>query len=110
MDKTKATTTDARIDEHDLCSGISGELCEELDVDTPKVQVIWATVRYFFIRYIFVRFIFGTSNDVTVADQSTTSMYGLCVDSARFWRLDLDGPVVDEKAETLRAMELATRM
>lgn len=104
MDKTKATTTDARIDEHDYCSGISVELCGELDVDTPKVQFIWATVRYIFVRYIF-----GTSNDVTVADQSTTSMYGLGVDSDRFWRLDLDGPVVD-KAETLRAMELATRM
>jgi hypothetical protein len=32
------------------------------------------------------------------------------VDRDRFWPLELEGPVVDEKAETLRAMELATRM
>jgi len=105
MDKMKATTTDAGIDEHDYCSGISVGLCGGFDVGTPKVHFIWATVMYIFARYIF-----GMSNDVTVAKQSTTSMYDLGVDIDRFWRLDLDGPVVDEKAETQRAMELATRM
>ena len=105
MDKTKATTTGARIDEHDYCPGISVQLCRESDVGTPTVRFIWTT-----IRCIFVRYIFGMSDEVTDANQSTTSMYGLGVDSDRFWRLDLDGPVVGEKAETLRAMELATRM
>jgi hypothetical protein len=104
MDKMKATTTDAGIDEHDYCSGISVSLCGEFDVGTPKVHFIWATVMYIFARYIF-----STANDVTVANQSTTSRYDPGVDSDRFWRLDLDEPVVD-KAETLRAMELATRM
>jgi hypothetical protein len=105
MDKMKATTTDAGINKHDYCSGISVDLCGEFDGGTPKVHIIWATVRYIFARYIF-----GMSNDVTVAKQSTTSMYDLGVDTDRFRRLDLDRPVVDEKAETLRAMELATRM
>ena len=62
MDKTKATTSDARID------------------------------------------------DVTVANQSTTSVYDLGVDYDRFRRPDPGGPGVEEKAETLHAMELATRM
>jgi len=105
MDKTKATTTDAKIDEHDYCPGISVEICGEPDVGTPRVRFIWAT-----IRCVFVKYIFGMSDKVTDANQSTTSMYGLGVDSDRSYRLDLDEPVVDEKAETLHAMELATRM
>jgi len=104
MDKTKATTTGARIDEHDYYPGISGELCGEFGVGTSKVHPVWAKRVWALIRYIF-----STANDVTVANQSTTSMYDLGADSDRFWRLDLDEPVVD-KAETLRAMELATRM
>ena len=99
MDKTKVTTTGARIDEHDYYPGISVELCGEFGVGTSKVQPVWALIRY----------IFSMSNNVTVANQSTTSRYDLGVGTARFWRLDLDGPVVD-KVETLRAMELATRM
>ena len=62
MDKTKTTTTDARID------------------------------------------------DVTVANQSTTSVYDLGVDSDSFRRPDPASLGVEEKAETLHAMELATRM
>jgi hypothetical protein len=50
------------------------------------------------------------AGDVTVANQSTTSIYEIGVDPDRCWPLELEGPVVDEKAETLRAMELATRM
>jgi hypothetical protein len=50
------------------------------------------------------------AGDVTVANRSTTSIYEIGVDPDRFWPLELEGPVVDEKAETLRAMELATRM
>jgi hypothetical protein len=34
----------------------------------------------------------------------------LGVDYDRFRRLDTDGPGIEEKAETLHAMELATRM
>ena len=105
MAKMKATTTDAGIDEHDYCSGISVGLCGEFDVGTPKVHFIWATVMYIFARYIF-----SMSNNVAVANQSTTSRYDLGVDTDRFRRLDLNEPVVDEKAETLRAMELASRM
>ena len=49
-------------------------------------------------------------DDVTVANRSTTSVYDLGVDYDRFWRLDPASPGVEERAETLRAMELATRM
>ena len=49
-------------------------------------------------------------DDVTVVNQSTTSVYELGLDSNRFRRLGLGGSVDYEKAETLRAMELATRM
>src|SRR3712207_1254926 len=100
MDKTKATTTGVRIDEHDYYPGILVELCGEFGVGTSKVQPVWALIMY----------IFGMSSDVTVANQSTTGVYDLAVDSDGFRRLDLDGPVVDEKAEMMRAMELATRM
>ena len=105
MDKTKATATDARIDEHNYCPGISVELREMIDVGTPKVWSVWATARRIFVRYIF-----AMSDEVTVPSEPNTYVYDLGVDFDRFRRLDLDGSVVDEKEETLRAMELATRM
>ncbi len=101
MHKKKATTTGARTAEHDdYRQGISVEGCGEFKVGTPKVQPVWAIIRY----------LFGMAGDVTVANRSTTSIYEIGVDPDRFWPLELEGPVVDEKAETLRAMELATRM
>ena len=101
MHKRKATTTGAKIAEHDdYYQGISVEGCGEFNVGTPKVQSVWAIIRY----------LFGMAGDVTVANRSTTSIYEIGVDPDRFWPLELEGPVVDEKAETLRAMELATRM
>ena len=101
MHKRKATTTGARTAEHDdYRQRISVEGCGEFKVGTPKVQPVWAIIRY----------LFGMAGDVTVANRSTTSIYEISVDPDRFWPLELEGPVVDEKAETLRAMELATRM
>lgn len=101
MHKRKATTTGAGSAEHDdYRQGISVEGCGEFKVGTPKVQPVWAIIRY----------LFGMAGDVTVANRSTTSIYEIGVDPDRFWPLELEGPVVDEKAETLRAMELATRM
>ena len=101
MHKKKATTTGAKIAEHDdYRQGISVEGCGEFKVGTPKVQPVWAIIRY----------LFGMAGDVTVANRSTTSIYEISVDPDRFWPLELEGPVVDEKAETRRAMELATRM
>ena len=101
MHKRKATTTGAKIADHDdYYQGISVEGCGEFNVGTPKVQSVWAIIRY----------LFGMAGDVTVANRSTTSIYEIGVDPDRFWPLELEGPVVDEKAETLRAMELATRM
>ena len=101
MHKRKATTTGAGSAEHDdYRQGISVEGCGEFKVGTPKVQPVWAIIRY----------LFGITGDVTVANRSTTSIYEIGVDPDRFWPLELEGPVVDEKAETLRAMELATRM
>ena len=105
MDKTKAATTDARIDEHNYCPGTSVELCGVVDVGTPKVWTVWAIARRTFVRHIF-----AMSNDVTVPSEPNTDVYDLSVDSDRFRRLGLDGSVVDEKEEMLRAMELATRM
>ena len=101
MHKRKATTTGAGSAEHDdYRQGISVEGCGEFKVGTPKVQSVWVIIRY----------LFGMAGDVTVANRSTTSIYEIGVDPDRFWPLELEGPVVDEKAETLRAMELATRM
>ena len=106
MHKKKATTTGAKIAEHDdYRQGISVEGGGEFNVDTPKVQSVWATPVWAIIRYLF-----GMAGNVTVANRSTTSIYEISVDPDRFWPLELEGPVVDEKAETLRAMELATRM
>ena len=105
MHKRKATTG-ARTAEHDdYYPGISVEGCGEFNVGTPKVQSVWATPVWAIIRYLF-----GIAGDVTVANRSTISIYEIGVDPDRFWPLELEGPVVDEKAETLRAMELATRM
>jgi hypothetical protein len=101
MHNRKATTTGAKIADHDdYYQGISVEGCGEFSVGTPTVQSVWAIIRY----------LFGMAGDVTVANRSTTSIYEIGVDPDRFWPLELEGPVVDEKAETLRAMELATRM
>jgi hypothetical protein len=101
MHKRKATTTGAKIADHDdYYQGISVEGCGEFSVGTPTVQSVWAIIRY----------LFGMAGDVTVANRSTTSIYEIGVDPDRCWPLELEGPVVDEKAETLRAMELATRM
>ncbi|MDQ3284635.1 MAG: hypothetical protein M3P92_02810 [Actinomycetota bacterium] len=101
MHKRKATTSGAGSAEHDdYRQGISVEGCGEFKVGTPKVQPVWTIIRY----------LFGMAGDVTVANRSTTSIYEIGVDPDRFWPLELEGPVVDEKAETLRAMELATRM
>ena len=105
MDKMKAATTDARIDEHNYRPGISVELSGVFDVGTPKVWTVWATARRIFVRYIF-----AMANDVTAPSEPNTDVYDLGVDSDRFRRLDLDASVVDEKEETLRAMELVTRM
>ena len=115
MHKRKATTTGAKIADHDdYYQGISVEGCGEFKVGTPKVQPVWAEPVwakpvFAIIRYIF-GMVFGRAGDVTVANRSTTSIYKIGVDPDRFWPLELEGPVVDEKAETLRAMELATRM
>jgi hypothetical protein len=101
MHKRKANTTGAKIAKHDdYYQGISVEGCGEFNVGTPTVQSVWAIIRY----------LFGTAGDVTVANRSTTSIYEIGVDPDRSWPLELEDPVVDEKAETLRAMELATRM
>ena len=101
MHKRKATTTGAKIADHDdYYQGISVEGCGEFSVGTPTVQSVWAIIRY----------LLGMAGDVTVANRSTTSIYEIGVDPDRCWPLELEGPVVDEKAETLRAMELATRM
>ena len=105
MDEPKATTTDARSNEHNYCPSISVELCGEFDVRTRKVWPVWVT-----IRCIFVRYIFGTLNEVPVPSEPNTAVRELSVGSDRFRRLDSDSSVVDEKEETLRAMELATRM
>ena len=109
MHKRKVTTTGASIGEHDYCPGISVEGCGEFNVGTPKVQPVWAEPVFAIIRYIF-GMVFGRAGDVTVANRSTTSIYEIGADSDRFWPLELEGFIVDEKAETLRAMELATRM
>jgi hypothetical protein len=104
----KATTTGARIDEHDYRPGVLVEGCGEFNVGTPTVQPVWLKPVWAIIRYVFgMLFMAG---DVTVANRPTTSTYEIGVYSDRFWPLELEGPVVDEKAETLRAMELATRM
>lgn len=101
MHKRKATTTGAKIADHDdYYQGISVEGCGEFSVGTPTVQSVWAIIRY----------LFDMAGDVTVANRSTTSIYEIGVDPDRCWPLELEGPVVDGKAETLRAMELATRM
>lgn len=114
MHKRKVTTIGASIAEHDYCPGTSVEGCGEFNVGAPKVQPVWAEPVwakpvFAIIRYIF-GMVFGRAGDVTVANRSTTSIYEIGADSDRFWPLELEGPVVDEKAETLRAMELATRM
>ena len=111
MHKRKATTTGARIAEHDdYYQGISVEGCGEFNVGTPKVQSVWAKPDWATSVWAIIRYLFGMAGDVTVANRSTTSIYEIGVDPDRFWPLELEGPVVDEKAETLRAMELATRM
>ena len=111
MHKRKATTTGARTAEHDYYyPGISVEGCGEFNVGTPKVQSVWAKPDWATPVWAVIRYLFGMAGDVTGADRSTTSIYEIGVDPDRFWPLELEGPVVDEKAETLRAMELATRM
>ena len=111
MHKRKATTTGARTAEHDdYYPGISVEGCGEFNVGTPKVQSVWAKPDWATPVWAVIRYLFGMAGDVTVANRSTTSIYEIDVDPDRFWPLEKEGPVVDEKAETLRAMELATRM
>ena len=110
MHKRKATTTGARTAERDYCQGIFVEGCSESNVGTAKVQSVWAKPDWAKPVWAIVRYLFGMVGDVTVANRSTTSIYEIGVDPDRFWPLELEGPVVDEKAETLRAMELATRM
>ena len=111
MHKRKATTTGARTAEHDdYYPGISVEGCGEFNVGTPKVQSVWAKPDWATPVWAIIRYLFGMAGDITVANRSTTSIYEIGVNPDRFWPLELEGPVVDEKAETLRAMELATRM